>query len=96
MRIQMSEDALDVGGDRSQLRLLGQTVADAPAPARTAGGGRGTVRADAGVASTVDGGASRCRRFTTPTDPGPGGILFAASGEVLALDGVPVPACQRR
>ena len=29
--------------------------------------------------------------FTPPTDPGPGGILFAASGEVLALTGYPFP-----
>lgn len=29
--------------------------------------------------------------FTPPVDPGPGGILFAASGEVLALTGYPFP-----
>jgi hypothetical protein len=29
--------------------------------------------------------------FTPPTDPGPGGVLFAASGEVLALTGYPFP-----
>ncbi len=29
--------------------------------------------------------------FTAPTDPGAGGILFAASGEVLALTGYPFP-----
>ena len=29
--------------------------------------------------------------FTPPTDPGPGGILFAASGEVLALTGYAFP-----
>ncbi|HSS37956.1 MAG TPA: hypothetical protein VLT58_04245, partial [Polyangia bacterium] len=29
--------------------------------------------------------------FTPPADPGPGGILFAASGEVLALSGYPFP-----
>jgi hypothetical protein len=29
--------------------------------------------------------------FTPPADPGPGGILFAASGEVLALTGYPFP-----
>ena len=34
--------------------------------------------------------------FTPPTDPGPGGILFAASGEVLALTGYAVPAGERR
>src|ERR1022692_2153146 len=29
--------------------------------------------------------------FTKPTDPGPGGILFSCSGEVLALTGYPFP-----
>jgi len=29
--------------------------------------------------------------FTPPSDPGPGGILFSASGEVLALTGYPFP-----
>ncbi len=29
--------------------------------------------------------------FAAPSDPGPGGILFAASGEVLALTGYPFP-----
>ena len=29
--------------------------------------------------------------FTPPTDPGPGGVLFAASGEVLALTGYAFP-----
>jgi hypothetical protein len=29
--------------------------------------------------------------FTAPNDPGPGGILFAVSGEVLALTGYPFP-----
>jgi hypothetical protein len=45
--------------------------------------------ADAGVAA--DGGAATLASFTPPTDPGPGGILFAASGEVLALTGYPFP-----
>ena len=45
--------------------------------------------ADAGVAG--DGGAATLAPFTPPTDPGPGGILFAASGEVLALTGYPFP-----
>ena len=29
--------------------------------------------------------------FTAPADPGPGGVLFAASGEVLALTGYDFP-----
>jgi hypothetical protein len=32
--------------------------------------------------------------FTPPTDPGPGGVLFAASGEVLALTGYAFPPAQ--
>jgi hypothetical protein len=36
----------------------------------------------------TDGGSSV---FTPPVDPGPGGILFAASGEVLALTGYAFP-----
>src|SRR5882724_759465 len=36
----------------------------------------------------ADGGGST---FTPPVDPGPGGILFAASGEVLALTGYAFP-----
>src|SRR5450432_1631506 len=38
--------------------------------------------------AATDGGL---RAFTAPGDPGPGGILFAASGEVLALTGYPFP-----
>lgn len=37
------------------------------------------------------GGASGLRAFTPPADPGRGGILFAASGEVLAFDGYAFP-----
>ncbi|MGA7122066.1 MAG: hypothetical protein WBY94_18310, partial [Polyangiaceae bacterium] len=36
-------------------------------------------------------GAGGLCSFRSPTDPGPGGILFAASGEVLALTGYPFP-----
>src|ERR1035438_7772945 len=38
--------------------------------------------------AVTDGGL---RSFTAQADPGPGGILFAASGEVLALTGYPFP-----
>ena len=41
-------------------------------------------------ASCAASGASLCS-FPAPTDPGSGGILFAASGEVLALTGYPFP-----
>ncbi len=43
--------------------------------------------ADAGTGS----GSSTLAHFTPPVDPGPGGILFAASGEVLALTGYQFP-----
>jgi hypothetical protein len=36
-------------------------------------------------------GADGLCSFRSPSDPGPGGILFAASGEVLALAGYPFP-----
>jgi hypothetical protein len=52
-------------------------------PAGTAGAG--------GSSSVPDGGILSLAAFTPPTDPGPGGILFAASGEVLALTGYPFP-----
>ena len=46
---------------------------------------------DAGVASTANGGALALQTFTPPADPGPGGILFSVSGEVLALEGYQFP-----
>jgi hypothetical protein len=36
-------------------------------------------------------GAVSLQTFTPPADPGPGGVLFSASGEVLALSGYPFP-----
>ncbi len=36
-------------------------------------------------------GAVALQTFTPPADPGPGGVLFAASGEVLAFTGYPFP-----
>jgi hypothetical protein len=42
---------------------------------------------DAGTGS----GSSTLAPFTAPLDPGPAGILFAASGEALALTGYPFP-----
>jgi hypothetical protein len=45
------------------------------------------------AAAPVDGGttAGTTASFTPPVDPGPGGILFAASGEALALTGYAFP-----
>ncbi len=50
-----------------------------------AGGGGGS-----GDAGNDDGGVT-FKPFTTPVDPGPGKLLFAASGEVLALSGYGFP-----
>jgi hypothetical protein len=52
----------------------------------SAGGGGGGTTSCAGPAPTAFAGS-----FTPPDDPGAGGILFAASGEVLALQGYPFP-----
>jgi len=47
---------------------------------------------DAGAAREAGGaGAGGLRAFTPPADPGGGGVLFAASGEALALTGYPFP-----
>src|SRR5882672_7473088 len=42
-------------------------------------------------ASTAAATPATLAAFTAPTDPGPGGVLFAASGEVLALTGYAFP-----
>jgi hypothetical protein len=53
------------------------------------GQGAGPIVVQTSTGCTVaDGGLCS---FTPPADPGPGGILFAASGEVLALTGYPFP-----
>jgi len=57
-------------------------------------GSNGSSCSSAAVASTSTTGASNpgaLAAFTPPKDPGSGGILFAASGEVLALSGYPFP-----
>jgi uncharacterized membrane protein YgcG len=41
--------------------------------------------------SCAAGAAGGLASFTAPADPGGGGVLFAASGEVLALSGYPFP-----
>jgi hypothetical protein len=41
-------------------------------------------------------GAVSLQTFTPPVDPGPGGVLFSASGEVLALTGYPFPPVNDR
>ena len=44
-----------------------------------------------GDGATSDGSGGTPGVFTAPVDPGPGGVLFAASGEVLALTGYDFP-----
>jgi hypothetical protein len=60
------------------------------------GGGGGSDAADGAtpVVDAGDGGTFSLHPFTPPTDPGGGGILFAASGEVLALTGYAFPPAQ--
>jgi hypothetical protein len=53
-------------------------------PPPSDGGGPGCVESAMGTAGPL-------ASFTPPADPGSGGILFAASGEVLALTGYPFP-----
>ncbi len=59
-------------------------------------GGTGGDTGGTGGAAGSGGSAGACspaslQSFTAPTDPGGGGILFAASGEVLAFTGYPFP-----
>ncbi len=49
----------------------------------------GMTPIDSGAADTN--GGTGLRPFVPPSDPGGGGVLFAASGEVLALSGYPFP-----
>lgn len=64
-------------------------VAIACSACSTNGSSNGPVVVQTSAGCTVaDGGLCA---FTPPADPGPGGILFAASGEVLALTGYPFP-----
>ena len=75
------------GGRRGHaMRFAGTLVWTTLACAAAVGAGCSSDRSgsDAGV-----GGAPGV--FTTPVDPGPGGVLFAASGEVLALTGYDFP-----
>jgi hypothetical protein len=47
--------------------------------------------ADAGSSASAASTPAALAAFTPPVDPGPGGVLFAASGEVLALTGYAFP-----
>ncbi len=61
----------------------------------TSEGAGGSPGSDASTGSGGSSGTSGgLRAFTPPSDPGGGGILFAASGEVLALTGYPFPPIQ--
>lgn len=67
------------------LALLGACSSTNTPAAQSNTGGSG----NSGGAGSDAGG--ELKAFTAPTDPGPGGILFAASGEVLALVGYDFP-----
>jgi len=72
-------------GSCSSNKSLAVTCASSQACAATAAGAGGS-------SGVPDGGTASLAAFTPPpTDPGKGGILFAASGEVLALTGYPFP-----
>lgn len=61
------------------------------------GGVDGSTTSDASSDGSSDAGTcsgSSLSPFTAPKDPGAGGILFTASGEVLALSGYPFPPAQ--
>ena len=72
---------------RSGLAPAKQSLAVTCASSHTCTPGSG------GPSGSPDGGTSSATlaTFTPPTDPGAGGILFAASGEVLALTGYSFP-----
>jgi hypothetical protein len=54
-------------------------------------GGAAGVGTDGGADATSGDGGVALKPFTKPVDPGNGGIIFAASGEVLALSGYAFP-----
>jgi hypothetical protein len=58
------------------------------------GGGPGGNICSVGSAGPTSGSGLTLKPFCVPKDPGPGGILFAASGEVLALTGYDFPPAQ--
>ncbi len=57
----------------------------------TGSGGTSGGGTDGGAGATSSDGGVALKPFTKPVDPGNGGILFAASGEVLALSGYSFP-----
>ena len=89
----MSRNKLRLGGAVAAALALGACSSSNNATGAGGAGGKagsgGAGAGGAGMAGT--GGAVMLKPFTKPTDPGPGGILFAASGEVLALQGYPFP-----
>jgi hypothetical protein len=72
-------------------RLFEQTGARCHLRQQCAAGGGAVPAADSGVSTTAGGSALTLQGFTPPADPGPGGVLFSVSGEVLALQGYPFP-----
>ncbi len=57
----------------------------------TSDGGTDSGGTDSSAACDAGAASGALAPFTTPADPGGGGILFSASGEVLALTGYPFP-----
>jgi hypothetical protein len=84
----MQRPSMIGGAALAGMLALGACSSGKPPATGTSGAG-----ADGGTesdASPTDGGVA-LKPFTKPVDPGNGGILFAASGEVLALSGYAFP-----
>ena len=77
------------GGALAGMLALG-ACGSSKAPATGGGGSTGSGGAGGVAGGGTDGGVA-LKPFTKPVDPGNGGIVFAASGEVLALSGYAFP-----
>jgi hypothetical protein len=83
---------MGIGGALAGLLALGACGSSSPAQSDGAAGSTGSAGGGGTQldASPTDGGVA-LKPFTKPVDPGNGGIIFAASGEVLALSGYAFP-----
>jgi hypothetical protein len=73
------------------LAVLGTTSCSSKQSLKTTCASDLTCQEAPGATSGTSPGPAQLAPFTQPHDPGPGGILFAASGEVAALSGYPFP-----
>jgi hypothetical protein len=87
---------VSMGGALAGLLALGACGSSSPAKSDGAAGFTGSAGGGGASGGGTDGetpsdGGVALKPFTKPVDPGKGGILFAASGEVLALSGYAFP-----